>query len=161
MKKRHSIGLAVAALLAIAGLAAYWYAWRDPTPIRLATVEGCMLHLEPCSAPLPTGGRMIFEISPKRPAPTDILRLNASFEQVEPGSVGVRLTGVDMNMGYLEHYVYELQRNEAITTKPLFDGNAGVFACSSNLMQWLVLVRVQIDDRLYEVPFRFETLQTG
>ena len=153
--------LAAIVFLAVGGLLAYQYGWRDSGPVRLPTVEACMLHLEPCSASLPAGGSMIVEVSPRRPQPTDTLRLNVSFDQVEPSTVGVRFKGVNMKMGYLEHYVYELQRNQALAPAILFDGNAGVFACSSNLMEWLVLVRVELDNTLYEVPFKFETLQRG
>jgi hypothetical protein len=161
MKQKQWVVLYSLALLAGIGLLVYQYAWRDQGPIVLPTVEGCRLHLEPCTASLPTGGSMIFEINPKNPAPTDILRLDAQFEQVEPNAVGVRFKGVNMKMGYLEHYVYPLQRNDALSASVLFEGEAGVFACSSNLMQWLVLVRVQVGDTRYEVPFEFETLQQG
>ena len=161
MQQRRFLLLAAIVVLAIGGLLAYQYAWRDSGPVRLATVEGCMLHLEPCAASLPGGGSMIVEINPRRPQPTDSLRLKVSFDRIEPNTVGVRFKGVNMKMGYLEHYVYELQRNEAVAPAILFDGQAGVFACSSNLMEWLVLVRVQLDDTLYEVPFKFETLQRG
>lgn len=43
--------------------------------------------------------------------------------------------GVDMNMGYLKHFVYDLHQNEAGTEAVTFSGNAGVIASSSNLMQ--------------------------
>jgi len=125
----------------------------------LPPVAGCALHLEACTADLPGGGQMTFEINPRRPSPTDTLRLNASFEQVEPKVVGVRFKGVDMNMGYLEHYVFDLERDSTGAKAASFSGNAGVFVCSSNLMQWLVLVKLQLGASSYEVPFNFETKQ--
>jgi hypothetical protein len=75
--------------------------------------------------------------------------------------VGVRFKGVDMNMGYLEHFVYDLQKQDSGENRGSFGGDAGVFACSRNLMQWRVLVKVQAGNRRYEVPFKFETSQPG
>ena len=69
---------------------------------------------------------------------------------------------MDMDMGYLEHFVYEMQQQETAGQTTLFIGNGGVFACSNGMMQWLVLVRVRTGDGMrYEVPFRFETIWQG
>jgi len=102
---------------------------------------------------------MTFSITPRQPSATDALQVNASFEQLEPSVVGVRFKGIDINMGYLENFVFDLKKTKADEKQSSFSGNAGVFVCSSNLMQWLVLVRVQVGKTRYEVPFRFETRQ--
>lgn len=162
MRPRRRIALLGIPLLVLAGLLGYRYLSAVDEELRLPVVEGCALHLESCSVNLPEGGSMQFSISPHRPSPTDTLRLNASFEQMKPKTVGVRFKGIDMNMGYLEHFVYQLQKNDAGENSNAFSGDAGVFACSRNLMQWLVLVKVQAaDGARYEVPFRFETNQRG
>ena len=33
--------------------------------------------------------------------------------------------------------------------------------CSIGVMQWLVMVKLQIGERVYEVPFEFETTYLG
>ncbi len=158
MKSTRRITIAAIAVVAIAGLIAYFYLPLESDEVRLPVVDGCALHLEACSVQFPQGGSMTFEINPLRPSPADTLQLKASFDQMVPQTVGVRFKGVDMNMGYLEHFVYEMRRNETAEQAPSFIGDAGVFACSRNLMQWLVLVKVQANDGMrYEVPFRFET----
>ena len=55
------------------GLLVYQFVLRDSGNIRLPMVEGCSLHLEPCSSPLPMGGKMVVEINPKQPDPTEVL----------------------------------------------------------------------------------------
>ena len=101
---------------------------------------------------------MSFEIDPKLPSPTDPLILKADFEQIRPNAVSVRFKGVDMNMGYLEHFAYEMQKTKSAEGVS-FSGNGGVFACSSTVMQWRVLTRVELDGSRYEIPFQFETRQ--
>lgn len=157
IKTGKLIPIAAILLLAVAGLLGYRFLQSANEEIRLPVVEGCALHLEACAARLPEGGRMTFAITPRQPSPTDTLHLNASFEQVEPSVVGVRFKGIDMNMGYLEYYVFDLHKIEAGAKQSSFSGDAGVFVCSSNLMQWLVLVKVQVGETRYEVPFKFET----
>lgn len=161
IKSWRPFALIGVALLLFAGLLGYRYLADADEELLLPLVEGCALHLEACSVNFPQGGSMRFSISPKRPSPTDTLHLNASFEQIAPQVVGVRFKGVDMNMGYLEHFVYELQKSDSGEKRNSFSGDAGVFACSRNLMQWRVLVRVQAGDMRYEVPFSFETSQQG
>jgi len=161
MQARRLLPIAAILLLVVAGLPGYRFLLGVKAEIVLPVVEGCALHLEDCSASFPQGGKMTFAINPRQPSPTDPLHLQVSFEQLEPQVVGVRFKGVDMNMGYLEHYVYDLHKNETAGKTVSFSGDAGVFVCSSDLMQWLVLVKVQIGETRYEVPFRFETRQQG
>ena len=148
-------------MLTIAGLLIYHFVWPVSNAIRLPVVENCGLHLEPCSSPLPTGGRIVFEINPRQPAPSETLYLSADFEGVEPRAVGVRFKGINMNMGQLEYYVHHLSRKDTPDDSIFFTGSGGVFVCSIGTMQWLVLVNLQIGGRVYEVPFRFETINYG
>jgi len=159
MIRRRALVAAAVLVLAIAGLLGYRYLTVDRGMISLPTVEGCLLHREACTTALPTGGAMRIDIEPKQPAPTDPLRIRIEFEQVTPSMAGVRLKGVNMNMGYLEHFVYELTREPGASAPVVYSGSAGVFACSTTVMQWLVLTQVEIDGQRYEIPFRFETRQ--
>lgn len=161
IKARRLIPVVVILLLSAAGLLGYRFLSGANAEIRLPVVEDCALHLETCSVNFPQGGRMMFAINPRQPSPTDTLRLHANFEQVAPKAVGVRFKGIDMSMGYLEHFVFDLKKIEPGEKLNSFGGEAGVFVCSSNLMQWLVLVKVQLGETRYEVPFKFETRQRG
>jgi len=158
--KRRVIGAGLL-LLTITGLLAYQFAWRGSNVIRLPLVEGCALHLQPCSSPLPMGASMVFEITPKQPAPDRTLQLSADFHGVEPQVVGVRFKGVNMNMGQLEYFVHKLSPDSTHDGSVSFSGTGGVFVCSIGVMQWLVLVKLQIGERVYEVPFKFETTYLG
>ena len=106
---------------------------------------------------MPDGGSLTFEISPRDAVATDVLELRARFEGFEPGTVGVRFEGVNMDMGQLEYLTHDLERLESVGDTITFAGKGGVFACSVGVMHWLVRVRVGIGDTLYEVPYRFQT----
>ncbi len=149
------IGLVLLLVLG-AGLV-YHYAWRGPEIVRLPVVEDCALQLQACTAELPQGGTMTFEINPKGASATTALQLSASFRDAQPAAVGARFKGVNMNMGQLEYLVYRLAPVEGGDESAGFSGQAGVFACSVGRMQWLVLVEVQIGETAYEIPYRFET----
>ena len=150
---------ALAAGIVTAGFFVYRHIGGEAAIVSLPAVEACQLHRESCTAALPGGGKLRLDIEPKQPAPTDPLQVTAVFEQATPGAVGVRLEGVNMSMGYLEHFVYELRRDRAKPASNAFNGSAGVFACSSTVMQWRLLARVELDGARYEIPFRFETRQ--
>jgi len=160
MKK--NLWLAVTGLiLSIAiGLLAYQLVFLGSPDIRLPVAETCLLHLEPCASELPGGGKIIFEINPKQPSPTEILYLSARFEQVEPTAVRVSFKGETMNMGYLEYVKYELRRDDTNDASILFSGQGGLSVCISGLMKWVALVDVQVGETIYEVPFKFETIYT-
>ncbi len=146
-------------LLLVGMLAGYRYLLPDSDQVDLPLVQNCRLHTDTCFSALPAGGSIRLEIEPKRPAPTDPLRVTAVFDEAIPKSVGIRLKGVDMDMGYLEHFVYDLVPDLADPSGRTFSGSAGVFACSSTVMQWHVLARVEVGEARYEIPFQFETRQ--
>ena len=148
-------------LLTIAGLLGYQFFWRGPDVIRLPVVEDCKLSLEPCSSSLPMGGRIVFEINPRQPPADVTLHLRADFHGLAPDGVGARFKGVNMNMGHLEYLVHELSPIDTPGDSVSFEGKGGVFVCSIGLMRWLVIVKVQVGETIYEVPFNFETTYTG
>jgi hypothetical protein len=155
--KNHRLQIVTALmLLFIVGLGAYEYlSTQSSDRIRLPLVEACKLHLQACSAELPTGGKIIFEITPKPPNPEEIIHLSAVFHQLDPQSVRVSFEGRDMYMGFLE---FGLEHKKVTGDSVEFDGNGGVFVCSYGVMPWVVLVKVQVDGRVYEIPFQFETI---
>ena len=134
-----------------------WFVDLGPPTVRLPVVEGCTLHQQACTTELPGGVRLTFEISPKNAVATDVLELSAHFQGSEPAAVGARFEGVNMDMGQLEYLTHRLVRVEDEGGIVRFAGNGGVFACSVGVMHWLVLVRVDVGDTLYVVPYRFET----
>ncbi len=131
---------------------------QPPKHTRLPLVQGCKLHLQSCSADLPDGGKIHFDISPKQPDPTKALHLVATFEQFVPESVHVSFEGVNMDMGYLE---FDLKRKKNTSDLVIFRGDAGLFVCSYGVMNWAVLANVKIDDTVYEVPFEFESVYSA
>jgi hypothetical protein len=157
VRLKDQLAGAVLALVAAGAALAYWLVIPDSPSMRLPVVEGCSLHLQPCRSDLPGGGHMTFEISPKNAIATDVLYLDARFSGIEPAAVGVRFEGVNMDMGQLEYLTHELARIESDGPTIGFAGRGGVFACSAGVMHWLVLVRVQAGDSVYEVPYRFQT----
>lgn len=158
MKSKPLLLIAAVSSLVIAGLLGYWFLILSDNKVELPVVENCSLQLEACSVSFPEGGSMTFEISPKQPSSKDALQLQASFDQIQPQVVGVRFKGIDMNMGYLEHFVHNLPQNNISENPASFGGQAGVFACANGLMPWLVMVQVQVGNTRYEVPFNFETM---
>jgi hypothetical protein len=143
-------------LLLIVGLGAYEYlSTHSSDKVRLPLVGGCKLNLQACSAELPTGGKVIFKITPRPPNPEEVIHLSATFHQLKPQSVRVLFEGRDMYMGYLE---FGLAQKKFTGDSVEFAGNGGVFVCSYGIMPWVVLVNVQVDGRVYEIPFEFETI---
>jgi hypothetical protein len=160
--KENRLTIIVFLIFAVILAAAAGYSLLFPSAaerIRLPLVEGCPLHLQACSTQLPSGGELLFEISPKTPGPTEALQLKAIFKfkskQVNPEAVRVKFEGKDMYMGYLE---YNLKRLTNSSDSVQFVGKGGLSVCILDLMHWIVLVNVQIDNTIYEIPFEFETL---
>lgn len=155
--KDNRLTIIVLLLLALI-LAAAGYRFFFPGEaerVRLAVVKDCPLHLQVCSAQLPSGGEVHFEISPKTPGPTDALKLEATFKQVEPKAVRVAFEGVKMYMGFLE---YDLRQIDNGADSVKFAGRGGLSICIFDVMEWLVLVNVQVNNTIYEIPFELETV---
>jgi len=145
-------------LMIIIGSLVYLFIFSTNTnKTRLPLVEDCSLHLQACSSELPNGGKIIFEINPKQPNPTEVLYLTATFQQIEPQLVQVSFKGKTMNMGYLEYVKYALQKKDTMDKSILFSGKGGLSVCIGGLMEWIVLVNVKAGGATYEVPFKLET----
>ena len=145
-----------AGFILLIGIGGYsYYSKLPPNRVRLPLVKDCPLHLQACSAELPTGGQIHFQINPKQPSPTERLQLAATFQHVDPESVRVSFEGKDMYLGLLK---YDLKRNVENDNQLVFGGEASLFVCSYGVMPWIVLVNVLDGGRVYEVPFEFETV---
>lgn len=120
----------------------------------LLPVKGCPLHLQSCSAKLPDGGEIQFDVSPKTPSPTEILQLTAYFKNINPQSVRVKFEGKTMKMGYLQ---YDLKQKLVTEQSIQFSAKGSLSVCIRGVMKWIVAVTVEVDDTLYEVPFEMET----
>ncbi len=155
--KPHQLAVLALLLVAVVGGLAYRFVDPGTSTLQLPVVEGCSLHLQPCTSELPGGGSLTFEISPRNAIATDVLELDARFEGFEPTAVGIRFEGVNMDMGQLEYLTHDLVRQQSMDDSIIFAGKGGVFACSVGVMHWLVQVRVSDGDTLYVVPFRFQT----
>jgi hypothetical protein len=57
--------------------------------------------------------------------------------------------------------VHELSRRDTPDGSVSFAGKGAVFVCSLGVMQWLVLVKLQVKESVYEIPFKFETTYLG
>ncbi len=157
LKQWQLLLLAIGGLLLIAVLGGYLSSLSlQRESVRLPQVEDCPLHLHSCSAPLPEGGRIEFELTPKRPAPDRPMQLVARFTGVAPEAVTVLFEGKEMYMGFLQ-YPLELAESEE-QGATVFSGRGSLSVCVRTLMEWIALVKVQIGDTIYEVPFEFETI---
>ena len=148
----RSLLFAVAMLLA-AGAGIYLSTQQSEREVvRLPLVTDCKLHLQTCSASLPDMGELTFEMSPKNPSPTESILLKAEFSELHPEKVDVLFEGKEMYMGFLQYHLYP--DNE----ERVFTGTGSLSICIRELMEWFAIVKVQVGDMVYEVPFEFETL---
>ncbi len=60
--------------------------------------------------------------------------------------------GKDMYMGFLQ---YELAAGRDYAT---FQGEGSLSVCIRSLMEWIAVLRVEMGDSIYELPFEFETI---
>lgn len=146
-------GLFAAALLLMAGVFGYLSTQQtEREVVRLPLVTGCKLHLQSCSALLPEMGELTFEISPKNPSPTESILLRVTFSELQPERVEVLFEGKEMYMGLLQYALYPSEESG------VFSGTGSLSICIRELMEWIALLKVQVGDKVYEVPFEFETI---
>ena len=143
-------------LTTLVSLGGYFLVFRNlPTNVKLPPVSDCKLERQPCSAKLPSGAEIEFEISPKNPEPTESLYLTARLKNINPDSVRVAFDGKTMKMGFLE---YELEKEVSPNSDVVqYTGNGGLSVCIIGTMEWIVLVKLVEDDNSYEIPFEMET----
>ena len=158
LRERKQTLLIIGGVLLTAALGGYFASSSlQQESVRLPLVEGCPLHLQPCSTPLPEGGRIEFELIPKNPSPAEPMEFVARIRGGVPDAVTVLFEGREMYMGFLQYplHLQESQETEGMTH---FKGRGSLSVCVRTLMEWTALVKVRVGDTLYEVPFEFETI---
>jgi len=122
--------------------------------VELPTVSDCKLQQQLCSSRLPGGAEVEFEITPKNPDPSQSLQMMVRFKQLDPDSVSVKFQGRTMDMGLLE---YSLVRKDNETGEVEFHGEGGLSVCVYGRMEWIVLVKIVLAGKSYDLPFEMET----
>lgn len=145
--------LLVVLLLSVGAVAVglYWQSGVEKRVIQLPLVEGCGLHQTACSATLPNGATVEFEMAPKPLPTTDPILLRAQFNGVDPERVTVLFEGKDMYMGFLQ---YSLKR----VSSSRFEGRGSLSICIRRLMEWVAKVQIDVGGEIYEVQFEFESI---
>ncbi|MBL7004980.1 MAG: hypothetical protein ISR69_13260 [Gammaproteobacteria bacterium] len=157
--KQHGLLLVVGLL--VLGLLSFGVYQANNQPlqtINLPIVENCQLESTACVAKLPNGGEVKFEITPKNAKPTQTLELDLQAKQVDIDSVKVKFDGKTMNMGFLE---YNLKPKDSKDETAYFNGQGGLSVCIRGKMDWVVTVKIQIDNKLYNIPFSMDTYYFG
>ena len=146
----------IALLITVTSFAGYALVFLNLSDnIKLPPVDDCQLQQKPCSARLPSGAEIEFEISPKNPAPTESLFLTARFKNINPDSVQVAFDGKQMKMGFLN---YDLKKTVSSDSDSIeFTGKGGLSVCILGKMEWVVLLKLAQDDNTYQIPFEMET----
>jgi len=151
-------------VLAIVGAGLYYgdkyFSEKNKRVVRLEVVKDCKLHLRPCSGTisLHKDVEVVFEMTPKNPSSIEPILLRAEFTDAEPDRVQIQFEGKDMYMGFLQ---FELQQEESSSVKQnstIFTGKGSLSVCIRNMIQWVAILRVELDDIIYELPFEFETV---
>lgn len=109
----------------------------------------CDLHRTACAASLPSGGRILFSLTP-RPIPVVTpLEMRVDIEGVTADRVAVDFAGVSMNMGF---------NRSALTPsgEGRFTGQATLPVCVTGRMTWQATVLVETGRTRIAVPFRFD-----
>ncbi len=122
--------------------------------VALPIVNDCKLQQQPCLVKLPGGAELEFEIMPKNPDPTQALHLMARLKQLDPDLVSVSFSGKTMNMGLLD---YSLNKAVKEAGEVEFNGEGGLSVCVYGRMEWLVTVKIEQNDNIYQIPFEMET----
>ena len=151
--KQRWVMMAVVLLLLGGGLSGYLLNGAGSETItQLPLVEGCQLDQKGCSATLPNGTVMQFEMTPKPLPTTEPIQMRASFSAGIPERVEVLFEGRDMYMGFLQ---YRLKPTAEVG---VYQGKGSLSICTRRLMAWIAKVRVTQNGETVEIPFAFETL---
>lgn len=113
-------------------------------------VPGCDLRQGPCTASLPVGGTVRFEIEPRSLPVLQPLALSIRIEGLGVSVVEVDFAGTDMNMGY-----NRVQLEAAASGD--WQGQVVLPTCVRNRMNWEAKVLLTTDFGLMAAPFRFTT----
>lgn len=146
MRSLLSVVLVVA--LAIGGYwgARYWQSRQQALPLNPG--RPCDLTLHDCTHRLPDGGRLIVGFVSRPIPPMKPIRVRVRIEGSPARPEGLRMTGVNMNMGLLQ-----------VGLKPLGPGAWGgetiIPICSRRQMQWRAVLELRLDGGRYQIEDLF------
>lgn len=139
----------------LAGIAVYT-AWPVlfPDVVAVSPLDpDCDLRAGPCTAVLPGGGGVSFEILPDEIPVLRPLGLNVRLEGMRAHGVEIDFAGTEMNMGYNR---VPLRQG----APDLWQGQGMLPVCVRNRMEWEATVLLSTAEGLMAAPFRFETYRT-
>jgi hypothetical protein len=149
------IWIAGGGLFAALAAAALHVAWPllNPQIVASAPLDPqCDLRSGACTARLPNGGQVRFELEPRDLPLLEPLRIAVDVESLQALGVEVDFAGVDMNMGY--------NRPALAPEGPgRFVGTTVLPVCVRHQMDWEARVLVRTPEGLVAAPFRFATFK--
>jgi hypothetical protein len=157
MSRSRTVWVWIAAGGIFAALAggALHVAWPllSPEVVASAPIDPqCDLRQGPCTAVLPNGGRVRFELTPKDLPLLEPLAIDVRLEGLRAFGVDVDFAGVDMNMGYNRPRLVAEGEGRYL-------GKTILPVCVRQRMDWEARVLVRTPDGLMAAPFRFATFR--
>lgn len=126
-----------------------------PTDARLLDADPrCDLRTQRCALPLPDGGEVALDISPKGVPPMEPLKLEVLVSTSSLSPTWVDFVGVDMDMGF----------NRAgldVAGAGRFTGSGMIPVCIRDRMTWEARVVLTDGTDWLSAPFRFDVLRAG
>ena len=149
--------LAGGGVFAAMAAGAFYIAWPllNPDIVAAAPVDpACDLRRGPCTATLPDGGRVRFELEPKTLPLLEPLAIDVRVEGLRVHSVQVDFAGIGMNMGYNRPTL-------APDGEGHYVGSTVLPVCIRYRMDWEAKVLMRTAKGLLAAPFRFSTFKGG
>jgi hypothetical protein len=125
-------------------------ATQKSVEMRAASNPDCILRDGPCSAHLPAGGSIEFEITPHSIPLMKPLSLTVSVRDIEVSAAEIDFVGIGMNMGYNRPQLKK-------TSSTRFEGKTTLPVCILQRMQWQANLLLETDSGTVMAPFRFYT----
>lgn len=149
--KKNSLFIFIIVSLAVASLWGLWEQAGTGVVEKLPAVSDCKLQLQTCETQVQGLGKVVVDISPKNAKATDPLQLTAQFARSEIKQVMLEFKGKTMQMGYLKYPLHPQ------SSRGLFIGKGGLSVCTSEVMQWWVVLHFVYNNIHYQLPFEMET----
>lgn len=125
-----------------------------PQAQRLPVVADCSLSTAGCPAPLPGGGEVRLEITPRPIALMRPLQVTARVAGQQPAALWVDIVGINMEMGLNRA---QLLPSKAMDSPGVWAGELLLPLCSERRMQWEARLLLEDVGGRWVLPFRFET----
>lgn len=154
---KHPILIDLAIILALALVAVIGYKYSPlllPKADLTVTPEPCDLNKQACRVPLPIGGDVEVEISPR---PVPVIRpmtVSVAVTGVQVDKVEIDFAGATMNMGLNRGVL-------AGSGDGRFRGEATIPVCITGRMTWRATLMIDAGRQRIAVPFLFEAPVEG